>query len=48
MDTRSYLQCRIAMHEAEQERRRKALERVCYAVAMVGMAALWIVGWMIR
>lgn len=48
MDTRSYLQCRIAMHEAEQERRRKIMERIGYAVAMIGMAALWIAGWMIR
>jgi hypothetical protein len=36
------------MHEAELERRRKILERIGYAVAMIGMAALWIAGWMIR
>lgn len=48
MDTRSYLQCRIEMHEAEQERRRKILERISCTVAMIGMAALWIAGWMIR
>lgn len=48
MDTRSYLQCRIAMHEADQERRRKAMERIGYVVAMIGMAALWIAGWMFR
>lgn len=48
MDTRAYLQCRIAMHEAEQARRRKILEMIGSAVLMVGMAALWIAGWIIR
>ncbi len=48
MDTRSYLQWRIEMHQAEKERRRKCLEKVAYAVTMMAMAALWIAGWIIR
>ena len=48
MDTRAYLQWRIEAYQAEQERRRKVLEKVASALAMIGMAALWIAGWMIR
>lgn len=36
------------MHEAEQERRRKILERIGYTVGLLMMAGMWIAGWMIR
>ena len=48
MDTRAYLQWCIETHQAEKERNRKRLEKVGYVLAMIGMAALWIAGWMIR
>ena len=48
MDTRAYLQWCIETRQAEQERRRKILERIGYTLAMIGMAALWIAGWMFR
>lgn len=48
MDVRAYLQWRIETHQAAKERARKRAERIGCIVAMVGMAALWIAGWMIR
>ena len=48
MDTRAYLQWCIETRQAEKERNRKRLEKVGYVLAMIGMAALWIAGWMIR
>ena len=48
MDTRAYLRWRIETHQAAKERARKRMEKAAYVITMVGMAALWIVGWMIR
>jgi hypothetical protein len=47
MDVRAYLQWRIETHQAAKELARKRLEKVGYVLAMIGMAALWIVGWML-
>ena len=48
MDVRAYLQWRIETHQAAKELARKRAEKVAYVVAIIGMAALWIAGWMIR
>ena len=47
MDVRAYLQWRIETHQAAKELARKRLEKAGYVLAMIGMAALWIVGWML-
>jgi hypothetical protein len=46
MDIRAYLQWRIETHQAAKERARKCAEKICYVLAMVAMAALWLTAWM--
>ena len=48
MDTRAYLQWCVESHQARQEIIRKRWEKVGYALAMIGLVALWIAGWVIR
>ena len=47
MDVRAYLQYRIETRQAARERARMIAERIAYAAVMIGITALWIVGWML-
>lgn len=47
MDVRAYLLWRIETHQAAKERARMVLEKIAYGALLVGMAALWIAGWML-
>lgn len=47
MDVRAYLQWRIETRQAEQERIRKILDGIGYALVTIALAALWIAGWML-
>ena len=47
MDVRAYLQWRIEMAQAAEERKRRIAEGIGYVLITIAMTALWIAGWVL-